>query len=366
MRFKHLASSIAMVNVFLLTGCGGSAGMVPLTHAAKPTNAKPLTLPIIAGESYAYLAEELVAGQNLLVVDVTRQQVVGTLALIPPTLCYQSDNAIFYAARSPVGPQMYFGGPGYHAPLYGVNSETASQFAAGEANGQDPMGITVSQDGTKVYETNGDNVTVYDARTLAYIRALPIKGAENNYGYFGVATAPTGNRAYFESGTNDIAVVDTSSDSVVTSYALPAITDSTHGTFGQLAVRPDGTQLFIAYQGRHELISVNASTGNVIWTAPTITSPNALTINHAGTRLYVINTVPPFTLYVVDPSNGDILNSTVLGGQTASGITISDDDRTLYVPNGTSLLTIDARSAVILNTLRLPQFVSQYGQFVNH
>ncbi|MFN3006305.1 beta-propeller fold lactonase family protein [Mycolicibacterium wolinskyi] len=135
-----------------------------------------------------------------------------------------------------------------------------------------------------------------------------------------------------------------------------------------VVVTTGGDRLYVANTGSNTISVIDARTGRLIDTNPTVagvnaitvgSSPSALAINQNGTRLYVANTGSN-TVSVIDTSTYRVIdtNTAVAGtnsisvGSAPSALALSADGSRLYVANRTSntVSVIDTSTYRVIDT----------------
>ncbi len=170
---------------------------------------------------------------------------------------------------------------------------------------------------------------VIDPATDAVVDTVPA-------GTGGIAITPDGTRAYVVSGTNAVAVIDTTTRTVIATVTVDAGTNSGGG----IAITPEGTRAYVVppdHQLRYDVSVIDTDPGSstynmVIATVTVGTTPFGVAITPNGTRAYVGN-IRDGTVSVIDPNSSTY--NTVVGLVTLSpgvtGIAISPDGRRAYV-----------------------------------
>ena len=149
-----------------------------------------------------------------------------------------------------------------------------------------PQGAVVTPDGSKLYVTNafGGAIVVIDTATNAVLTTIP--GFDSGRG---VDVHPSGSLVYVARDFAGVNVIDTTTDTIVTSipFSFPTA----------VRVHPDGTRLYIAGYG--SLAMVDTTTYAVLESVPTPSNHFGLDINPAGTKVYV-TTLGPDQVEVYD------------------------------------------------------------------
>jgi YVTN family beta-propeller protein len=127
--------------------------------------------------------------------------------------------------------------------------------------GNEPIGVAVTPDGSKVYVTHDiDNtVSVIDTATNIVTATIPVSG-----GTFGVAVSPDGSKVYVADGSATVSVIATATNTVIATIPVG---------FGPLgvAVTPDGSKVYVASGGgdiNNTVSVIDTATNTVIATIP--------------------------------------------------------------------------------------------------
>ena len=159
----------------------------------------------------------------------------------------------FLVAVSPNGSTVYVSNNSYTSPSNGsvsvINTATNTVVATVALGSNDPAGLAVTPDGSKLYVTNTGNVTVINTatNTIASTIAIPNSAA--------IAISPNGATAYVLSG-NSVSVVNTATNAVVT--IIPLGTSAIEAT-----VSPDGTKLYVTELNNNAVAVINTATNTI-------------------------------------------------------------------------------------------------------
>jgi YVTN family beta-propeller protein len=144
-------------------------------------------------------------------------------------------------------------------------------------------GIAISPDGTRVYVSNNDGGQIWAIDTASKQVVATISTAV--LGFVGVSISPDGSRLYAASVGNPSAVdvVDTKTNAVVTSIALPGSDVPT-----RIALTPDGSHVYVTGETGHVWVIDTAM--NSVVTAISVTAGQPLmdvAFAPDGTHAYV-------------------------------------------------------------------------------
>lgn len=172
------------------------------------------------------------------------------------------------------------------APLLAPKSAEAFppkiEVQAAAPTGSQPKGVTLSPDGRRLYVTSygvadKDNVSVYDATSLALIEKIDVPGtvAES-------AMAPDGKTLYVTNGKrNSVQFVDLEGKKVAREVKAGMHPKG-------LAVSHDGKRLFAAGFDSDRVSVIDTKSGDVVRSLATEKNPHGIAITKDG-RLYVAN-----------------------------------------------------------------------------
>jgi len=153
--------------------------------------------------------------------------------------------------------------------------------------GASPWSIAVNSDGTRAYVNNKKSVAVIDLAKKQLIDAVPTGDRDvalSLDGHFAYVTPYTGSNP----DTVDLAVIDTSTDTVIDMIPICATDPMTDVEPDEILVAPDGQRLYVACAAGINVI--NLSTHHVIITVPGIggsdNPSNSATLTPDGAFLY--------------------------------------------------------------------------------
>src|SRR5450631_2691481 len=196
--------------------------------------------------------------------------------------------------------------------------------------GSMPIGLAVSPDGRKVAVATcssgtGRTISIVDVGTgqvvLIGVGAGPVALAYN----------PSGSRLYVANQTDGtVSIVDPSSRVVVGTIGVPSNATG-------LAINPAGTRVYVAHRanssGARSLVSViDTSVPQLVATVPLSSDPEWLTVNPDGSRVYVALGASG-TVALLDTSSNRIAFEIILASKFAfpTGVAVSPDNTKLHV-----------------------------------
>jgi uncharacterized protein (TIGR03437 family) len=226
---------------------------------------------------------------------------------------------------------------------------SSNTVVATVAVGDQPQGLAVTPDGTRVYQANcGGDVFVLDTSTNKVSTKIVVGGCPT-----GVAFTPDGMRAYVtKDNANAVAVIDTTSTKVVLTVAVgPAP--------GGVAITPDGKRAYVT--NASGTVSVIDTSSNTVTATVTLgnTGPVGVVITPDGTRAYVKNGLA--SVSVIDTSSNTVAATVSLtGGNDSSpvGLAITPDGKRVYVTRFAinSVAVIDTSSNSVVATVPVTGF----------
>ena len=160
----------------------------------------------------------------------------------------------------------------------------------------------------------GSNITVIDTANQMIVMTIPIVT-----GPIGLTSTPDGMYVYSaDSTTNDVAVIDTSTNTVV-GLPIPA------GTFPygiDIAQTVNGLYAYVANDNSHDVIVINTAT-NMVVGAPIVGGPgvNGLAFTPDTSYLYITNQATN-QVYILDTATNVLVGSPIAVGPSPVGIAI--------------------------------------------
>jgi YVTN family beta-propeller protein len=159
----------------------------------------------------------------------------------------------------------------------------------------------------------------------------------------GVAVNPGGTRAYITVDDGTVAVIDTSTNTVIDTVRVG-------GRPTAVALNPAGTRVYVG-DGDHDSVHViNTSTNAVIATVYLMETPVGIAVNPAGTRVYVAET---FGVSVIDTSTNSVTATVIVGSGSASGVAVNPAGTRVYTTNGGrgTVSVIDTSTNAVIATV---------------
>ncbi|MCR8844222.1 YncE family protein [Paenibacillus sp. SC116] len=162
-----------------------------------------------------------------------------------------------------------------------IDVNTNTPIGAPIPTGINPFALAFSLNLSKAYVANfsGSSITVINTNTLSVITTIPL-GANP----FNIATTPDGSKLFACLSTNVVVVIDTTTDSVITSINMsPSI------AVFDIAITPDSTKAYVTAIVTNEIRVINTITNAVInnATIPLGISPRSIAITPDGKKAYI-------------------------------------------------------------------------------
>ena len=165
------------------------------------------------------------------------------------------------------------------------------------------------------------------------------------------ATSPVASYAYITSNSNNVSVIDTITDTVITTVTVGGL------PWG-VAVSPDGKKVYVANRGGGGYVSIiNTATNSVTDTVTVGGWPNGVAVSPDGTRVYVTNgqgiTVSD-NVAVIDTATNTV-TATVTVGKSPIGVAVTPDGKKVYVTNDFSnnVSVIDTKTNTVTATVEV-------------
>lgn len=306
-------ASPARATPFAYMPSGGALAVVDTA-----TNTLVTTVPLAGPKSsvavnsigtLVYVGPNVAGGVTI--VDATTNTVAGTL-LFPA-------GSVQGVALNPAGTRLYalvFPGGASPNQVVVVDTATNATLATVTVGQSGAPSLAVNPTGTKVYVPNqiAGTVSVIDAASNTVVATIPASRART------VAFNPAGTRAYVAGASpgNVVTVIDTSTDTVVTTIPIASGPDS-------VAVNPAGTRLYVTRQLASQLAVVDTAT-NTVLTNVTLTDgctlfpAFAIAVTPDGTRAYFGGTgCSGYAAWFLDTATNSLAGSVPLPASGGGG-----------------------------------------------
>ena len=201
-------------------------------------------------------------------------------------------------------------------------------------------GVAEAQFIAYVSNSGSNEVSVIDTTTDSVVATIPVGDGPG-----WMAATADGTRIYVANfNSNNVSVVETLTNTVAATIAV-----GTGPT--AITVKPDGTRAYVANRGTHDVSVIDTATNTVIAAVPVGTDPGALDITLDGARLYVANRVSN-DVSVIDSLSNTVL-ATVAVGALPHDVAIIPDGSQVYIPNysGNTVSVIDTSTHLVSSTI---------------
>jgi len=237
------------------------------------------------------------------------------------------------------------------AAILGASTESSAQpprieVQAVAATGSMPKGVSLSPDGKRAYvtnfgQTNGHNIDIYDADTLAHVDQIDMPG-----NVVESLLSPDGTTIYASNFIrNSVQLID-----VKTKRVTKEIPTGTHPKI--LVLSPDGKQLFAANWSGDSVTQIDIAKGAVVRTLTAGKNPRGMAMTKAGT-LYAAN----FNGASIDVFSGTAFDSRHRfdACPIPRHLALSPDERLLYVScyHDSMLHAVDLATEKVVHTLHV-------------
>ncbi|TVX91752.1 beta-propeller fold lactonase family protein [Paenibacillus agilis] len=196
-----------------------------------------------------------------------------------------------------------------------IDVDTNTPIGAPIPTGINPFALAFSLPMSKAYVTDfsGPSITVINTNTLSVLTTIPLVASP-----FNIAATPDGSKVFACLNTNNVVVIDTATDSIITTINLSPST----GVF-DIAITPDGTKAYVTASTTNEIRVINTITNAVInnATIPLGNGPRSIAITPDGKKAY-ITTFSENVVQVIDlKANTNI--ATIIVDTTPNDISIA-------------------------------------------
>jgi len=210
--------------------------------------------------------------------------------------------------------------------------------------GINPIGVTITPDGSRTYVTNNysNDVSVIDNVTNMVITTIPVQNP------YGIAANKNGSLVYV-TANDGLSVISTATNTVTTT--IP----NTNGGLG-IVVSPDGSKFYAACGYSQVLVFDTATNAQLASIGGA--GPYDLAISPDGSRLYTADSGYG-SVSVINTTSNSVMATIAVGNVGIQGIAVSPDGKRVYATgssqvDGSGVITvIDAATNIIVNTIKL-------------
>jgi uncharacterized protein (TIGR03437 family) len=203
----------------------------------------------------------------------------------------------------------------------------------------------------RAYTANfgSNNLSVIDTSSNTVVATVPLGNQPNS-----VALTPDGTRAYVTNGGGDVWVISTSTNAVLAKVVVG-------GYPSGIAITPDGTRAYVTKDNANAVAVIDTSSNTVIATMNAGTAPGGVAIAPDGKHAYVAS-VGTNSVLVIDTSSNAV-TATVALGTDPVGVAVTPDGARVYVLDAAGNLSVIATSSnSVAATVTLPgNEISPFG-----
>ncbi|MBP9739719.1 MAG: gliding motility-associated C-terminal domain-containing protein [Chitinophagaceae bacterium] len=327
------------------SGTGNIAAFTGLNVTSSPSIATITATPVSTG--YAYVPNYgtlLSPGNAVSVINTSTNNVVGSVIV---------GSSPFGVSVSNDGSRVYVSN--YRSNNVSVINTFTNIVTNTISVGSLPMGIVVSPDGTRVYVANqlSNSVSIINASTNAVITSIPVSLQPQ-----GITISPDGTRVYVANvNSNNISIINTTTNTVLGVIGVGVQPIS-------VAISPDGSRLYVTNFGSNHVSVINTSTNTVLTTVATGSNPNGIAVSPDGLQVYVTNQNSS-NVTVINASTNAVTN-TIAVGTNPQGVSFTADALKAYVSNfgSNNVSVINTISNAVINTVTVGSVPHALGNFI--
>jgi len=188
-----------------------------------------------------------------------------------------------------------------------------------------------------------NSISVIDTSSNTVVSTVPV-GSQPN----GVAVTPDGTRAYVANGGGDVWVISTSNNTVLAKVVVGEYPTA-------VAITPDGTRAYVTRANGNSVSVIATSSNTVTATISVGTAPGGIAITPDGKSAYVTNVgTGSGPVSVIDTSSNTVTATVDLGNVAPVGVAVTPDGTRIYVLDGYgNLSVIGTSSNTVVGTVSL-------------
>jgi gliding motility-associated-like protein len=295
------------------SGTGNIASFKAINNTNSPVTATVTATPTVAG--FAYIACYGTAGNGYVdKIDIATDLITGTIPITeyPQAIAVSKNGDILYTTNQNSGTIVKvltgsntvspYSATGYGIAIapndnvyYYTSSSTGTLVVVNTITnnttainvGNNPYGVVVSNNGSRVYVANygSNSVSVIDATNNTVIATIPIG---LNFSPYGIAISPKDDFVYVTNyGNNSVSVISTAAINTATNPVIKNVAVGTQPV--GVTVNPDGSSVYVTNKGSNTVSIINTATNTVTNTITVGTAPFGISITPDGKKVYVAN-----------------------------------------------------------------------------
>ncbi len=209
--------------------------------------------------------------------------------------------------------------------------DSTSGKLVGDITGTDGVhGIALAPEAKKGFASNGksNSVTVFDLASLKVLRQIPLDGIKPDTIIYDAASRHV---LVFNGGSNNVAVIDPTTESVIASVALPGRPE--------LAAADGQGHVYVNLEDKNQVAAIDSMHNKVLatWTLGDCQEPSGLALDAQHHRVF--SACQNHKLVVLDTSSGKPVAEVPIG-EHPDGAAFDPATNLVYSPNGEGTLTV--------------------------
>jgi uncharacterized protein (TIGR03437 family) len=188
-----------------------------------------------------------------------------------------------------------------------------------------------------------NNVSVIDTSSNTVIATVMV-GSQPQ----GIAVTPDGASVYVANCGGDVFVIDTATNKVSTKFPAGACPTG-------VVITPDGTRAYVTLTNANSVAAIDTSTNTVMTKIPVGDAPSGIAMAPNGSHVYVANVgamASGSSVSVIDTASNTVADTVGLGNVGSVGVAITPDGSRVYVANALgSVSVIDTSSNTVSDTV---------------
>ena len=246
-------------------------------------------------------------GQYKLYASNQNTNTISVITATPSTNTYGVSSTMQVGQFLPAGLALSPDGTKLYVANYSSSSVRVMNTATGQpignpiAVGALPYGLAISPDGSKVYTANSGSNTVSVINTTTNQVSSIAVGSNP----FGIAISPDGSVLYAPNANDTVSVINTKTNAIIKTVSIDTAPEN---QWHNIAVSPDGRQLYVSDMADGQLRTLTISRGNTapVASTPTVGAADANTGAVSGALNFTDPDGDPLSYSVSQPSTGTV------------------------------------------------------------